>query len=155
MVSFREKKIFQNMESLCWQWLIQCNLWRWRLITPNHTVYASFWQLTSFFLNTEDSFFILAFNIYAFTDLQPSFLSGWFITCSRLYVAGTQNYRSYQKEKTSILSPSPEKDATFNLMAFVTLVSFLTQSALGFARTQSSKAFSTCLSLSMCLTSLD
>lgn len=70
-------------------------------------------------------------------------------------MAGTQKYMSYQKEKKSILSPSPEKDATFNLMGFVTLISFLTQSALGLARIQSSKAFSTCLSLSMCLTSLD
>lgn len=114
-----------------------------------------FLAIDKFFWNTEDSFFILAFNIYAFTDLQPSFLSEWFITCSHLYVAGTQNYMSYQKEKISILSPSPEKDATFNLMEFVTLVSFFTQSALDPARTQSSKAFSTCLSLSMCLTSLD
>lgn len=70
-------------------------------------------------------------------------------------MAGTQNYVYYQKERTSTLSPSPEKDATFNLMGFVTLVIFLTQSALGLAGTQSSKAFSTCLSLSMCLTSLD
>lgn len=111
------------------------------------------------FGNTEDCLFILAsqsaFNIYVFTDSQPSFLSEWFITCSRLYMVGTQNYIYYQKERISTLSPSPKTDATFNLVGFVTLVSFLTQSALGHVGTQSSKAFSTCLSLSMCLTSLD
>lgn len=149
MVSFREKKIFQNMKSLCWQWFIQCNLWGWSLITRERMPLL----VRSFFYNTEDHLFILAFNIYVFTDSQPSFSSEWFITCSRLYMAGTQNYIYYQKERISTLSP--EKDVTFNLMWFVTLVSFLTQSASGLAGTQSSKAFSTCLGLSMCLTSLD
>jgi len=50
-------------------------------------------------------------------------------------MAGTQNYIYYQKERISTLSPSPEKDATFNLMGFVTLVIFLTQSDLGLAGT--------------------